>query len=171
MQTQKALLTSESSPVFVEAEKLIEGAQQLTQEIARRAYGFFERRDRMPGYEAEDWLQAEAEVLRPIPVELKDAGEQLIVNAEVPGFKGDEIRISTEPRLVVIEGNNETSNEEKSTEVVFSERRSNQFFRTLALPVDVDPAKATASLKNGMLEVTLPKSQPSRAATIDVKSN
>jgi HSP20 family protein len=169
MQAQKALRTADSSqnkPVFVEAAQLIEGAQQLTQEIARRAYGFFEVGGRVSGHDAEDWCRAEAELLRPVPVELIDSGDRLIVKAEVPGFKAEAIRISIEPYLLFIEGHKESSKEETSDKVVFNERSSDQFFRSLTLPAEVDQKKVTASLKDGMLEVALPK-----AAIVEGNSN
>jgi HSP20 family protein len=175
MQTQKAIQTSNRDappvPIFVQAENLFELAQEFTQQIARRAYEFFDVRGRQLGHELEDWFRAEAEVLRPIPIELKELDDQLIVCAEVPGFKNDEIKISAEPRRLYIEGSTETRKDETSARVVFNERRSNQFFRSVTLPADVDSANVTASLKDGVLEISLPKLPAAQATTIEVKSS
>ncbi len=173
MQTQKAMQTKESAstPIFVEAEKLIEQMQKLTQSIAHRAYEFFEERGRMIGHELEDWFRAEAELLRPLPVEMTEDETQYLVRAEVPGFKAEEIRISAEPERLLIEGKCEMAEEkEEAGKVLFSERRSNHFCRSFRLSAEIDPAKVSASLKDGVLEVTLPKTPVKEPVGIEIKA-
>jgi HSP20 family protein len=174
MQTQKTLQASEesssTSPIFVEAEKLIEQTQKLTQMIAGRAYEFFEGRGRQIGHELEDWFRAEAEVLRPVPIEMKEDENRLTVCAELPGFTGTEIKISAEPQRLIIKGSNDELSEQESGKVVFNERRSKQFFRSLTLPAEIDPANVTAALKDGLLEIALPKLLKRQAAAIEVKA-
>jgi HSP20 family protein len=171
MQTQKAIEPTKSTtgPIFVEAEKLVEQMQKFTHTVAKRAYEFFEERGSQIGYELEDWFRAEEELLRPVPFELKEDEKQLTVWAETPGFKADEIKISAEPQRLLIEGKTEERKEEKSENTVFSERRSNQFYRALALAAEIDPAQATASLKDGILEIQLPKIPVKQAVDVNVK--
>lgn len=162
------------SPLFVEAENLIERVEELTKSVAKRAYEFFEARGRAIGNEVEDWFRAESELLRPIPVTMKEAENQITVQAEVPGFKANEIKISAEPRRLMIEGSSEQMTEEKSKEepekVVFSERHINRFCRTFSLPAEVDPAKVAANLKDGILEITLPKLPAQQAVGVEIKT-
>ena len=173
MQAQKALemkQTSPSSPVFVEAEKLFEQMKDSAQSIAKRAYEFFEERGRDFGHDLEDWLRAEFELTRRLPLELKENDGQLIVRAEVPGFKPDEIKVSVEPKQIIISGQTEQKKEEQTAKEVFSELQSNQFCRCLSLPAEVDPATATATLKEGVIEITLTKAAASKATNVEVKT-
>lgn len=171
MQTQKAVQTTESasSPIFVEAEKLIDQMQKLTQSVAHRAYEFFEERGRMIGNELDDWFRAEAELLRPLPIEMKENENQYTVRAEVPGFKAEEIKISAEPKQLLIEGRCEKAEQEETEKVVYSERRSDHFCRSLRLTSEIDPAKVSASVKNGVLEIVLPKVPEKQPVGVEVK--
>lgn len=163
------------SPIFVEAEKLIERMAELTRAVARRAYEFFESRGRELGGELEDWFRAESELLRPVPATLKETDEKFTVRAEVPGFKANEIKISVNPRQLMIEGSIERSNEEKSKEesekVVFSERRANHFYRSFTLPAEINLTKVAANLKDGVLEITMPKIPARPSVGVEIKTS
>lgn len=162
------------TPFFVEAEHLIGRMEDLTRSIAKRAYEFFEARGRQFGNELEDWFRAESEFLRRVPVTMKEGEAQINVQAEVPGFKADEIKISAEPERLIIEGSSVQTTEEKSNEepekVLFSERRANKFCRTFTLPAEIDPTKVTANLKNGVLEITLPKVLARQPVGIEIQT-
>ncbi|MCI0664776.1 MAG: Hsp20/alpha crystallin family protein [Acidobacteria bacterium] len=158
------------SPVFVEAEKLFEQMKEFSYSIARRAYEFFEARGRQFGNDLDDWFRAESELMRSVPVEVKENEDQITVRAEVPGFAGNEIKVSVEPKSLVISGKSEKSTEEKKEQAVLSEFRSNQFYRELSFPAEVDPAKATATLKDGILELVLAKAVTSKAVDVEVKT-
>jgi len=159
------------SPLFVETEKLIERMEELTRSIGKRAYQFFESRGHQIGNELEDWFRAESELLRHVPVTMKENEGQITVQAEVPGFKTDEIKISVEPWRLLIEGDSEQMREGKSEEkVVFSERRTNRFYRAIDLPAEVDPAKVAANLKDGVLEIALPKIPTRQPVGVEVKT-
>jgi len=174
MQTQHAMESKQqetsSSPIFIEAEKLFEHMKEFSQSVARRAYEFFESRGREIGHDLEDWFRAESELMRPVPVEIKDAENQIIVRAEVPGFAANEIKVSVEPKYLVISGKSEKTAEEEKEQTMFSEFRSNQFCRSLWLPTEVDPAKVAAVLKDGILELTLAKAAPRETVNVEVKT-
>lgn len=171
MKAQQALepKTTEK-PIFVEAEKLINRMEELTRNVAHRAYEYFEARGRQFGKELEDWFRAESEFMRYVPATLKEDETQFTIQAEVPGFKASEIKISVEPRRIILEGNLEQSSEEKSEKVVFSERRTNQFCRSFNLPAEVEPDKAVANLKDGVLEIALPKLPVRQPVGIEIKT-
>jgi HSP20 family protein len=173
MKTQQAIQPSRqqppASPVFVEAEKLMEQMKEFSQSVAQRAYEFFEARGREFGHELEDWFRAELELMRRTPVEIKEAENRIIVRAEVPGFAANEINVSVEPKRLMISGKSEKKSEEKKERTLLSEVYSNQFCRDLALPAEVDPAKTTAVLKAGVLELTFEKVAESQAVNVEVK--
>ncbi len=167
-QTQAA---AESKPLFVEAEQLFEQMKELTQNVAKRAYDFFEARGREFGRELDDWFRAESEVLRRVPVEIKEVGDKLTVRAEVPGFKAEEIKVSVEPQCVVISGKTTANEEKQEAQTVYSEWRANRFCRALTLPSEVDPASAAATLKEGVLELTLTKTVAQTPVQVEVKAS
>lgn len=166
----KAISAAENKPLFVEAEQLFEQMKELTQNIAQRAYEFFETRGREFGRELDDWFRAESEVLRRVPVEIKEEGDKLTVRAEVPGFKAEEIKVSVEPQRLVISGKTEAKEEKQEAQTVYSEWRANQFCRALTLPSEVDPASAAATIKEGVLELTLTKLATKEPVQVVVKT-
>ncbi|MFN0109399.1 MAG: Hsp20 family protein [Blastocatellia bacterium] len=174
MATQQALQPIQqktaSSPIFVEAEKLFEQMKDFSQSIGRRAFEFFEARGREFGHDLEDWLRAETELMRRVPVEMKETEKQIAVRAEVPGFNANEIKISVEPKWLVLSGKTEKQTGENEGEKVYSEFRSNQFYRELTLPAEVDPAKTTATLKHGVLELTLARTPVGQPVNVEVKA-
>ena len=80
------------------------------------------------------------------------------VKAEVPGFEVKDLEVTLEPQRLVISGKRETKEETKKGKTVYKEQCSNEIFRAVPLPAEVDASKATATLKNGVLELQVPKS-------------
>jgi HSP20 family protein len=136
-------------------------------EIARRAFQIFEGNGRVFGCDLEDWFKAERELFRPVHTELTEADESLQIKAEVPGFSEKEVEITVQPRRVVIIGKHESADkEQKKSKVVCSETYSEQLFRIVDLPVEIETDKVTASLKNGVLVVAMPKAAKARTVCI-----
>lgn len=92
------------------------------------------------------------------------------MRAEVPGFKAEEIKVSVESDRLIISGESESTTEEKTEQTVYNERRSRQFCRAIALPADVDPRTATATLKDGVLELALNKNGHETSVNVEVKT-
>ncbi|HEX4950447.1 MAG TPA: Hsp20 family protein [Blastocatellia bacterium] len=157
-------ITETKTPVFVELENLLSEMKDITTAIARRAYEFFEARGRELGHDIEDWFRAETELVRHVPVEIRDAGQQIVVHAEVPGFTANDLKISVTERQLLLSGKVEAST--RTEQNVYNERRTQQFYRIVTLPTNVDATNATAMLRNGVLELTLPKT--ASPATVDV---
>ena len=117
----------------------------------------------------EDWLFAESELFGKMPVELSQTESDLTVSAGVPGFTEKDIEIRVEPRRLFITGKREEKSEDKRKgETVYSER-SNEMFRTIDLPVEVDPDKVKATLSKGELEITLPKKEIGKKVVVEQK--
>ena len=98
---------------------------------------------------------------------MRDNGN-LVVRAEVPGIKPEEIDIKVDAGMLTISGKHEEATEEKDKEFVRRERRYGAFSRTMALPEGVDPKKIKATTTDGVLEikVPLPKEAASEPVTI-----
>lgn len=98
---------------------------------------------------------------------IRDNGN-LVVRAEVPGIKPEEIDIKVDDGMLTISGKHEEATEEKDKEYVRRERRYGAFSRRMALPEGVDPKKIKATTTDGVLEikVPLPKETASEPVTI-----
>jgi len=133
--------------------------------LARRAYEIFERNGRVFGRDLENWFQAERELLHPVALNITETDEAFTVKAEVPGFTEKEIEVGVEQGRVTICGQRESSKEEKKGKTVCAESRSGEILRVVKLPSEIERDRVTATLKNGVLELTLPKvakAQPMR---------
>ncbi len=162
--------TSTDKPAIVKAENLFDRVKEVTQAIANKAYEFFENGGRRLGQDLHDWLRAELELLRPIPVEVSETDTELKILAETPGFSAPDIKISVEPQRIIISGKTEKSTEEKTEKTLYTERYSNEILRSFDLPVKVDPNKATATLKDGLLEILIAKAETSKPVDVEVKA-
>jgi HSP20 family protein len=173
MKSQQGIQTTKqaapASPIFVESEKLFEQMKEFSQSVARRAYEYFEAGGREFGHDLEYWFRAESELMRRVPVEVKETDGQITVRAEVPGFAADEIKVSVKPQRLFISGKSEKTTEEKREQTLLSEFRSNQFCRELRLPAEVEPDKTTAVLKDGVLELAFAKADGSKAVDAEGK--
>jgi HSP20 family protein len=142
-------------PVKLSMDDFSERVRATYDAIARRAFEIFETHGHY-GDELNDWFKAESELLQPTRLELLDSGDAFIVRAEVPGFQGNELEVKVEPRRLIITGRRETKDRSEPGKTIYTERRSAEILRVLDLAVDVDPAKVTATLKDGILELNLP---------------
>lgn len=138
--------------------------------LTRRAYEIFESNGRTFGRDLENWFQAEKELLHPVPVNITESDESFEVKAEVPGFNEKEIEISVQPGRLTITGKRETKKEEKKGKTVCEESCSDQILRMVDLPSEIETSKVTATLKNGVLELTLPKVAEAQTLRIHPKA-
>jgi HSP20 family protein len=148
---------------------LFDRVHHLYDSVARRAFEFFENNGGAFGHELEHWFKAESELLHPVHVEVTESGEGLTVRAEVPGFTSKELDISLEGRRLTITGKRETREERKDKKTIYTEHCSNQILRAIDLPVDVDAAKVSATLKDGLLQLEIPKASPAKKIAIESK--
>jgi HSP20 family protein len=149
---------------------LFDQMQDTFNALARRAYDIFERNGRVFGRDLDNWFQAENELLHPVRLNVTESDELFEVEAEVPGFNEKEIEIGVEPRRLTITGKRETKKEEKKGKTVYAESYSDQILRIVDLPAEIEPDKVTSTVKNGVLELTLPKVSKARPLRIHPKA-
>ena len=92
--------------------------------------------------------------------DLEDAGDKFVVHAEVPGIPKDKIDVNVTKDDVEISGEAGTEKEEKKKGYVFRERGYSSFYKSIAFPEEVVPEKAESTVKDGVLEVNVPKKTP-----------
>ena len=95
---------------------------------------------------------------------------RLVVTADMPGVDPKEIEIALNGELLTLKGEKEKVTEEKEARYHRVERAYGAFLRSVRLPMAVDGSKVTATFKNGVLVVTLPKTPASKGTTIPVKA-
>ena len=95
--------------------------------------------------------------------------DAVMVKAEVPGMDPKDIQISLQEQLLTIKGEKQMEKEEKEERYYRMERTYGAFTRSVRLPVAVDGGKVSASFKNGLLTVTLPKTPAAKGTTIPIK--
>jgi len=171
--TQTALESGSTGKASVpvraaEPKDLVERFNKVYDQIASRAFNIFEN-DGIFGHDLENWVKAETELFHPVHVNVTQVDGRVKVEAEVPGFEPKDLEVTLEPQRLIISGKRETKEESKQNEMVYTEQCSNEIFRAIALPAEVDASKAAATLKNGVLELEVPKSAKATAARVEVK--
>ncbi|MFU8813980.1 MAG: Hsp20/alpha crystallin family protein [Pseudomonadales bacterium] len=142
--------------------------QRLDQQVERVFEDFFNRRWLRPWM---DWSLAESPLSTRAPrVDVMDRDSEVVVRAEMPGMSKDDIDISVSDNTVTLKGS--TRKEEEKDEGDYHRREivSSYVSRTVPLPCDVNGDQAKARLKEGMLEITLPKAEKAKRKRIEVES-
>ena len=97
--------------------------------------------------------------------------ENFVVKAELPGMKREEIEVTFQEGTLSISGERKSETKHKDAEVHRTERFFGRFQRALTLPAAVAPDKVKADYKDGILTVTLPKTEEAKPKRIDVSVN
>lgn len=100
-------------------------------------------------------------------LELTETEKDLRVRAEVPGFEPEEFALHLTGDALVLKAEHKHAAEEK--ENGFTERHELRYERRLTLPAAVEPEKAEATYRNGVLEVRLPKAETAKTFRVPVK--
>jgi len=98
-----------------------------------------------------------------------ETDKDLVVEMQVPGFKKEDIKISFQDDYLKVEGRAEEEKEEKDRNYWRKEIRRGSFVRVIPLPKKVDPKKAKASFKDGVLKVSLPKIEEVKETGEEIK--
>jgi HSP20 family protein len=116
------------------------------------------------------------ELLRSTPewgllaAELHESGEQVTVRLEVPGMDSDKFDVKVIDRTLIVSGHKQVESERKEGRYHITECAYGEFERSLPLPVEVDSSKAEASYRNGVLTLTLPKTEREKVRRIPINS-
>jgi HSP20 family protein len=94
--------------------------------------------------------------------------EHFIVKAELPGMKKEDIDVSLHDGSLSISGERKSETKHEEAEIYRAERFFGRFQRTVALPATIVADKIRAQYKDGILTVTLPKTEEAKPKQIDV---
>lgn len=100
---------------------------------------------------------AEFEEITP-SVDVFEEGDEVVVRAELPGMKKEDINVSITDSTVMITGEKKQEEKVEKKNYYRMERSYGSFTRSFALPSEVETEKAKANFKEGVLEIRIPKS-------------
>jgi HSP20 family protein len=98
---------------------------------------------------------------------VRDNGN-LVVRADVPGMKPEEVKIEVKDDILTVSGEHEERKEEKDKDYLRRERRYGSFSRSMALPAGVDAKKIKAKTHDGVVEVTIPLPKEAKPETVTI---
>ncbi len=102
-------------------------------------------------------------------VDVLEKDENIIVKAQVPGIPKENINIEVNGNQLIIKGEHKQEKEEKRENFYRQEIQYGSFYRIIDLPTEAEKQSATASLKDGELEIILKKSVVSSPKKIEIK--
>jgi HSP20 family protein len=101
-------------------------------------------------------------------VDIYETGETFMVEAELPGIDPKDIDLAVDEGVLTLRGERKLEKEVKEENYHRVERAYGMFQRAVRLPSDIDAEKVTAAYDNGVLRVTIPKTQPKKPKSIPV---
>ncbi|MCK6439021.1 MAG: Hsp20/alpha crystallin family protein [Planctomycetes bacterium] len=115
-----------------------------------------------------DWPETEANVAL-LPVDVSETDKAYVVRASLPGFSRDKIDIEVVNDVLSINAQWEEVSEEKDEKFHIKERRARSLSRQIQLPGGVSGNAVDAEMKDGVLTITVPKSEESKPRKVKIK--
>jgi len=103
-------------------------------------------------------------------VDIVEEEKRFVMKAEMPGLKPEEVDVKVHGNVLTLKGEHKASKEENQEGYRRIERRYGKFERSFTLPENVEGTNVEASLDNGVLTVTIPKSRETAARRVQVKA-
>lgn len=135
-------------PRIVSGEALGALEQAIQRTIALRAYDVYESGGRAHGNDLGDWFTAENELIKPSNVQVADSGGAIRLSAGVSGFGASDLQIGVSRRRVIIWGEHARGGSSGGDAPLLGE---------IDLPAEVNPAKASATVSGGVVQVQVIK--------------
>lgn len=102
-------------------------------------------------------------------IDVYDSKDEIQVKVDLPGMKKDEIDVSIQADTLTIKGEKKKESEIREENFIRAERFCGKFNRTITLPSTIDKEKISASYKDGVLELRLPKREEAKASQISIE--
>jgi len=101
-------------------------------------------------------------------VDIRETGDALLVQVELPGIDRKDVHLEVKDGVLTLSGERRYEKDVKEENVHRVERVYGKFSRSFSLPSNVDTGKVDATMKDGMLEVRLPKRESAKPKAIDI---
>lgn len=102
-------------------------------------------------------------------VDVQETPEAYVVSAELPDVKREDVKVTVDNGVLMLSGERRQEKEEKGKKFHRVERSFGRFERSFALPDAIDDQKITATFKDGMLHLMVPKTTQAKPATREIK--
>lgn len=159
----------EDVPVKAEPPRTFMDLDKRLHEMERRFEDFFSSDWMRPStWELPDWARLEQLELKAPKMDIVDRDNDVLIRADLPGVKKENIDVSLTDNTVTIKGSTSEEKKEEKGDYYRSETMKGSFSRTMSLPSEVDGSKAKSSFKDGVLEVVVPKHEKARRHTVTI---
>lgn len=101
-------------------------------------------------------------------VDISETDKEFVIKAEIPGVKKDDVKVTVESGMLSIKGERKMEKEEKGKTFHRVECSYGSFVRSFRVPDGVDESKVKAEFKDGVINVTLPKSQKAKSKALEI---
>ena len=101
-------------------------------------------------------------------VDITETDTAYLINGEIPGVSKEDVKVTIEDGMITMRGERKQEKEEKDKKFHRIERSYGSFLRSFRMPDDVDESAVKTEFKDGMINVTLPKSGKSKTKLINV---
>ncbi|OGS95118.1 MAG: heat-shock protein Hsp20 [Gallionellales bacterium RIFCSPLOWO2_02_FULL_57_47] len=101
-------------------------------------------------------------------VDISETAASYLIKAEIPGVNKEDIKVTIQDGMLTIQGERKHEKEEKDKKFHRIERSYGSFVRSFSVPDDADESAVKAEFNDGMLNVTLPKSEKAKAKAINI---
>lgn len=142
-----------TAPRFVNKTEADALDEAIRTRVAERAFQLYESSGRAPGRDREHWLQAESEVLRR-GLEVRESGSWVAVNGYFPGVGAEGVEIYVDALRIIIRAKGQQASQGGGSS---ADEMAGDTLLGAELPAEVDPATATAALKDGKLTLMVKK--------------
>ena len=105
------------------------------------------------------------------PVDVQETEHEIVVKASMPGIKLEDVEVQVDRDVLTIRGKSDETRDQSEGTWHVHERRFGSMYRSFTLPSPVKEDEAEATIRDGVLEVHLPKSEPAAGKRITVKSS
>jgi HSP20 family molecular chaperone IbpA len=159
MKSESPLPRLPAISTLIENDPFFARIREHHQSIVRHAYELFKESGFKNVHDLAVWQRAVFEMLKEVPLKVTETDDGISIRAEVPGFTEESVEVKVDRHRVLIGGRQEKASisEDEKNETVCAERSTKEFYSESLLPAEIDPEKVTAELKNGVLEIRLPK--------------
>ena len=111
-----------------------------------------------------------SEIVMAPRIDVSETKDAIEVAAELPGGDEKDVDLTLADGVLTIRGEKKTEQEQKDKDYRLIERSYGAFYRTIELPVGIDPKAVNATMSKGVLKIVIPKPAPSQAQKIEVKA-
>lgn len=133
--------------------------ERIRKEMDQLWESFFERRP-FRGEEISEWFPS---------IDFSETKNNYVIKAELPGIDPKNVDISLTENVLTIKGEKKQEKEEETENYHFVERSYGSFTRSIRLPGQVQSDKISATYKNGVLKIVLPKTEEAKKKEIKIK--